>query len=733
MIARRVGAIRGVVQGVGFRPFVARLAEELGLGGSVRNRGAGVELAVEGPPDDLLRFDRRLRAEHPPAARLDAIEWRDEPPTGETRFSIDASRTGSSALAIPPDLAVCTACLAEVADPDARRFGYPFTNCTHCGPRFTIAEGAPYDRERTSMRGFPLCGACRREYGDPRDRRYHAQPIACPRCGPSLRLVTAPGEQLASGPEALEAAATALERGAIVALQGLGGFQLLVRADDERAVHRLRERKRRPAKPFALLVADLPAARALARIDGDEAAALTHSAAPIVLLRRQGGTGAESVAPSVAPRMGRLGIALPATPLHALLARRLPVPLVCTSGNLHDEPICIDAAAARERLAAVADVFLVHNRAILRRADDSVVHVVGGRMRALRAARGLTPVALPLPRATTPILALGGHLKQAPVLAAEGEAVLWPQVGDLHSPRARDAMEQAIADLEAFLGRRAEVLAVDRHPDYATTLWAERSGRRLVPVQHHHAHVASVLAEQGFVHAGGEEALGVAWDGAGLGADGDSWGGETLLVGPRGARRVGHLLPFPLIGGDRAARDGRRVLAGLFHAAGTPPPPELELGRYFSVAARAATTTSVGRLFDGVAALVGVAETSRFEGEAAMALEALAEPGARPYRCPTGDGVIDWRPMLGEMLAERHDPARVASRFHATLVDILVRVARAHRASVVALGGGCFQNALLLGEALDALATHGVRGIASERTPPGDGGLALGQAWVATC
>ncbi len=501
---------------------------------------------------------------------------------------------------------------------------------------------------------------------------------------------------------------------------GLGGFQLLVRADDDAAVARLRRRKRRPAKPFALLVADLEAARALADIGEPEARALTHPAAPIVLLRPRSGP---ELAPSVAPIVPRMGLMLPATPLHALLARALPFPVVCTSGNLHDEPICIDEREARGRLGDVADVFLVHDRPIARRADDSVAQVAGGRMRALRVARGLAPVALPF-AGDGSTLALGGHLKQAPVLTTERQAVLWPQVGDLHGAGARDAMAAALADLERFLGRRAEAIACDAHPDYATTIWAERSGRPVVPVWHHHAHVAAVLAEHGR-----DAALGFAWDGVGLGPDGAAWGGETLAVDRAGARRVGHLHPFPLIGGDAAARDGRRALAGLLHAASIEVPAAL--APFTRLTARATPTTSVGRLFDGVAALVGVVERSRFEGEAAMALEAIAEPGAEPYELP-GDGVLDWRPMFRAMHAERDDAITVASRFHATLARCIARVAHVRGAQTVALSGGCFQNALLLEAAMDALRERGIEPLVPERVPPGDGGLALGQAWVAS-
>ncbi|MCA9692004.1 MAG: carbamoyltransferase HypF, partial [Myxococcales bacterium] len=533
------------------------------------------------------------------------------------------------------------------------------------------------------------------------------------------------GRIIAVGDAALRDAVTALRRGEIVALKGLGGYQLLVRADDEAAVTRLRARKRRPRKPLALLVASLEEARALARIDDDEARALRDPAGPIVLARRRG----DAVAAAVAPGQRRLGLMLPTTPLHALLARGVDAPLVCTSGNVHEEPMCVADADARARLGAIADCFLGHDREILRRADDSVVQLVGGRARTLRAARGLRPRTLALPGVGGPTLALGGHLKQAPALWVDGRVALWPELGDLDTPRARDAMIATIADVEAFLGVRAERVAHDAHPDFATTIWAEQSGRSSIPVWHHHAHVAAVLAEHGRAAA-----LGFAWDGYGRGADAGLWGGETLEVDRRRACRVGHLRSFPLVGGDAAARDGRRALVGLLVAADLELPDDPALRRLAAAASRpgAPRCTSVGRLFDGVAALTGVAARSTYEGEAAMMLEAIAEPGAAPYPFSIAEGALDWRPALSAMLCERDDAALVASRLHATLIAALVEVAARRRAEVVALAGGCFQNALLLGGALDALAERGVEALAPEAVPPGDGGLALGQAWVAS-
>lgn len=770
MIERLRGRVQGTVQGVGFRPFVARLAGEMDLAGWVRNEGGSVALEIEGEHTLLEQFGRRLLGEPPPAARVDAVQWDACAPTGERGFRIVHSTGAARRFAIPPDLAVCAACAQEMDDPAARRHAYPFTNCTHCGPRFTIVHRLPYDRARTSMAGFAMCPDCAREHGDPGDRRHHAQPIACPACGPTLVLRDPDGAPLARAGEALDHAIEALRRGRILALQGVGGYQLLVDARDQDAVQRLRARKHRPEKPLAVLVADLNAARDIARLDAAEERALACPAAPIVLVDARPGR----VAPAVAPGTPRLGIMLPASPLHLLLARRLGVPVVATSGNPHDEPIATDPADALARLGGIADVFLDHDRPIVRRCDDSVVQVVLGHARVLRLARGLAPVTIALGGAggladapadaladAPPILAVGAHLKQAPALAVGGRVVLWPHVGDLESARTREAMAASLADIQAFLGVAPAAVAADAHPDYASSQWAwtvaRAAGRLVVPVQHHHAHVAACLAEHGE-----QAALGVAWDGVGLGADHTLWGGEFLDVTPAGFTRVAWLRPFPLPGGDAAARDGRRALAGLCAEAGLPVPAlaHADAGDMQRLTALARSprlappTSSVGRLFDAVAVLTGVAVRSTYEGQAAMAVEHIAMPGAQPYpfelsggqaggeagdQAGRGHGIepgrrhgveIDWRPMLAAMIAERADPARVAARFHATLVDMIVRVTCARRARVVALAGGCFQNRLLAAGAHEALSARGVRVLLPARVPAGDGGLAVGQAWV---
>lgn len=736
MIARHVCRVFGVVQGVGFRPFVARLASELVLAGSVRNEGRFVRIDLEGDVTALARFAARLVAEAPPPAHVVRVAWRVAATRGARGFTIEPS-TGLEAVAltIPPDLAPCDACIADIGDPSSRRQGYAFTSCARCGPRFTIVRALPYDRASTSMAPFAMCAACRREHDDLADRRYHAQPIACPACGPTLRASAVDGAPIAEGGAALEVACEAIRRGAIVALKGVGGFQLVTDATLDSGVTRLRERKRRPREPFAVMVRDLDEARRLAHVSALEAAALASASAPIVLAARR----ASALAPSIAPGLARVGLMLPSSPLHHLLLERVGAPVVATSANVHGEPLVTEDADARARLAHIADLVLGHDRAIVRRCDDSLVHAVLGEVRTLRLARGLAPARLTLSgRAPRRVLCAGAHLRNAPAILAGDEVVLWPHVGDLDSPLARRALEDAWAGLGALLSLEPEAIAVDAHPDYASTLAAEATELPLLRVHHHHAHVAACLAEHGV-----DEAIGVAWDGVGLGHDGELWGGEVLHVTPRGASRVASLRCFPLPGGDAAARDGRRALAGMLSALHLEPRhiggPDVErFVRLSQSRTLSPPTTSAGRLFDAVAALLGVCERSSYEGQAAMELEALAERGAEPLPFAIVDGpghrVIDWGPVLAALIAMRADAPRAASRFHATLAAMIadaVTESPAMRCGVVALSGGCFANALLLESAAEALSARGLRVIVPRGAPPGDGGIALGQAWIA--
>src|SRR5215469_8510565 len=616
MAAERLAVtVRGTVQGVGFRPFVFRLARRHSLAGWVRNSTGPVEIEVEGDPAGLRRFLAQLTAEAPPLAAIEEVRTVAVPVRGERGFLIEPSRPAAGEFqSVAPDAATCDDCVRELFDPNDRRFRYPFVNCTNCGPRYTIIEALPYDRPATTMRGFRMCEACRREYEDPGDRRFHAQPNACWDCGPRL---SAPVETAVAGPRP----------GLVVAVKGLGGYQLACDARDEEAVARLRRRKRRPAKPFAVLVAG-PAPHCEA--SAEELALLRGPARPIVLLRSRGG-----LAPSIAPGLREVGVMLPATPLHHLLVHDFGGPLVMTSGNLSEEPICRDDDEAAERLAGVADLFLGHDRPIAARYDDSVVRWAAGAARVIRRARGLAPAPLPLP-AGPPVVAAGAHLKAAFTVARDGRAFVGPHVGDLDDLLTVRAYQEALVTYERMFHVEPRVVACDLHPDYAATRAAEAIGDP-VRVQHHHAHVASVMAEHGLAGP----VCGVALDGVGLGPDGTAWGGEVLVCDRRRFTRAAHLAPVPLPGGDRCAREGWRMAA----AYGLEEPPEgVDPGIYAAVlrlarSGRAPVTTSAGRLFDAVASALGVCQVSTYEGEAAARLEALAEPGpAAPVDVELEDG-----------------------------------------------------------------------------------------------
>lgn len=752
--ARLSMEIHGAVQGVGFRPFVYRLATELELTGWVLNDARGVFLEVEGAGDRLRAFERRLAAEAPPLARVRSVRAAYLAPAGFERFEIRHSDGGGARTALVlPDVATCPGCLREVLDAGDRRHGYPFTNCTHCGPRFSILLDLPYDRPNTTMRAFPLCEACRREYEDPLDRRFHAQPTACAACGPSLELWTPAGEALARGAEALRGAARAVRAGQVVAVKALGGFHLVVDARSEDAVARLRERKHRFEKPFAVMVHGLEAARALCAVDEAEAALLGSPEAPIVLLRRRADA---AVAPGVAPSNPYLGVMLPSTPLHHLLLAELGFPVVATSGNLSEEPICTGEREALERLHGIADALLVHDRPIARHVDDSVAWVVEGRARLLRRARGYAPLPVELAAPVPAILAVGAHQKNTVALAVGRQVFVSQHVGDLETPQALAAFERVIADFQRLYATRPVVIAHDLHPDYASTRWAmaaaaAEGGPRLVAVQHHHAHLAACLAE----HGAPGPALGVSWDGTGLGTDGVTWGGEFLRGDAAAYERVAHLRPFRLPGGEAAVKEPRRVaLALLFEAFGeeaaahaseflpgafTPRETKAFLGM-LRTGVRSPLTTSMGRLFDGVAALASRRARVRFEGQAAMELEFAAdtsEPGAYTLGLrgtPGAARVLDWEPLLREILADLRrgaGPGTVAARFHGALVDSAAGVAAATGEELVALTGGCFQNRLLSRRLAERLRAAGHRVLLHEQVPPNDGGISLGQVAVA--
>jgi hydrogenase maturation protein HypF len=740
--------VEGVVQGVGFRPFVHSLATRLALGGMVGNDSGGVFVEVEGEAGAVGEFQHALRRDAPPLAVIERISCEPLPPRGERAFTIVASRAGPDRTTlVSPDTATCAACLAEVADPGDRRHRHPFASCTHCGPRFTIVTDVPYDRPATTMARFPMCPACAAEYSDPADRRFHAQPICCPVCGPVLRLlgpdgVPRPGDPIA-GTAALIAA------GAVVAVKGLGGFHIAVDAADERAVATLRSRKHREDKPFAVLVPDLDAARLLCEVDPVAEAVLSSPRRPIVLLPRRPGA---AVAPSVAPGNASLGLVLPYTPLHTLLAAAVGRPFVLTSGNVSDEPIAYTDSDAAVRLAGIVDATLTHDRPIHTRTDDSVVRIFRGREYPIRRSRGYVPHPLPLPvTAPRPVLACGAELKNTFCLARGHHAFVSHHVGDLENYETYRAYTTGIAHFRRLFDIAPEVVAHDLHPDYLSTAYTrELDDVELLAVQHHHAHIASCLADNGETGP----VIGVAFDGLGYGTDATIWGGEFLLADLREHRRLGHLEPVPMPGGAAAVRQPWRMAAAHLAAAFPAGPPagldvvRRNTERWDAVVALAASgmnspaTSSAGRLFDAVSAILGVRDTVNYEGQAAIELEQRADrthrsshpvrvTDAEPFQVLGADLV---RAVVDDVLAGV-DVATIAARFHngltAAVVAGCLRARERTGLQTVALSGGVWQNVLLLERTVDALEDAGLRVLTHSRVPTNDGGISLGQAAVA--
>jgi hydrogenase maturation protein HypF len=743
-------AVHGAVQGVGFRPFVFRLATGLGLAGWVVNTPQGVLIEVEGGEAALEDFLVRLGREAPPRAVLAGIETWKLDPAGAAGFEVRHSEAAGTRTAfILPDLAVCPDCLREMSDPKDRRFRYPFINCTNCGPRFSIILDLPYDRSRTTMHGFPLCADCAAEYRDPANRRFHAEPVACPACGPRVALKDSGGRELADRGEAIARAAAAIRDGAVVAVKGLGGFHLVCDARRDDAVRELRRRKRREEKPLAVMAPALAAIEEWCEVSPAESRLLRSPEAPIVLLRRLPGAG---VAESVAPANPYLGVMLPYTPLHHLLLEAAGGPVVATSGNLSDEPICTDETEALGRLAGIADLFLVHDRGIARHVDDSVVRIVLGRELVLRRARGYAPLPVVLPGPLAEVIAVGAHLKNAIAVTSGPNIFVSQHIGDLDTPRSVDAFDRVLEDFQRLYAVTPVAVAHDMHPDYASTAWARHCGLPAVAVQHHRAHVLACMAENDL----GAPCLGVAWDGTGWGGDGTVWGGEFLEIGPGGAaRRVAHLRSFPLPGGEAAVKEPRRSGLGLMyemlgeavftmeHLAPVREfnPGEREvLRRALAHGVNAPRTSSAGRLFDAVASLTGLRQVMRFEGQAAMELEwtASGASAGRDYPFPVeereGVLVADWAPLVRAILDDVRDGvpmAAIAAGFHAGLGRLIADVAGRLKAPRVVLTGGCFQNRLLLEGAVGALQRSRIRAYWHQRIPPNDGGIAVGQAVAA--
>lgn len=735
----------GRVQGLGVRPVAARLAASLRLAGTVANTADGLTLELEGRSDAIDLFLAEFADALPSGAVIDRLDVDADDPHTRSDFQIAArSDAGAGAAAVPLDRVVCETCLGEIHDAADRRRHYPFTNCTVCGPRYSIIEAMPYDRPATTMRSFALCPTCSREYRAATDRRFHAQTNACPECGPQVWLVDK-AKQTVGGDQAVSAAAAVLGEGRIVALKGLGGYQLLVDATSADAVRRLRDRKRRNTKPLAILVGSLDEAERLAFLNDAERRLLRDPAGPIVVVRRR--TGA-LLATEVAPGFDSIGLLLPTTPLHALLYEHAARPLVCTSGNREGEPLVYDEQTAEQELSGIADVWLHHDRSIARPIDDSVVRMVADSPCFLRLARGYAPYVLPSPPGLdVPIVALGGEQKASVALWNGSQAVLGPHVGDLTGAAACERWVEQLGSLAALYGTSLAAAEVvhDRHPDYFSTGWAQQFLRRHA-VQHHHAHVAAVLLERGELD---REVLGLAWDGTGYGDDGTVWGGECLRATGCDYRRIARLRPFPLVGGDQAVREPWRIAATVVQQALGPEAtmkldwPEVsakQLRALIDVAARprlSAATSSMGRLFDAVAALVLGVTTADDEGRPAMLLEAACDrsaAGAYAFVHRVDDGDIDWRPVVAAVVDDLHrgaTPGAVAMRFHRAVADLASSLADTYANLPLVTAGGVFQNAVL-GELLtERLATRRGRWLHSKFVPPGDGGLAAGQLAVA--
>jgi hydrogenase maturation protein HypF len=764
MVTERVRAgvrVEGIVQGVGFRPFVYSLATRLGLGGLVGNDVDGVFIEVEGAPAAVERFLALLRRDAPPLARIDRVMTSALAPHGSGPFTIVASEPGGPRRAlVSADSATCPDCLRELADPGDRRFGYPFINCTNCGPRFTIVRDVPYDRPLTTMAGFAMCAACAAEYHDPANRRFHAQPTCCPACGPALVLLGPGGGPLDGEP--VPAAAALLAGGQVLAVKGLGGYHLATQADSEKAAAALRERKHREDKPFAVMAADLAAARRLCEVDEAAAALLESPRRPIVLLPRRPGA---PVAAAVAPGNRQLGIMLPYTPLHHLLLRAVAGPIVLTSGNVSDEPIAYEDGDALARLSGIADAFLTSDRPIHIRTDDSVVREFRGRAMLLRRSRGYVPEPVTVRhRFPRPVLACGAELKNTFCLAKGDRAFLSHHIGDLENTETLRSFTEGIEHFRRLFDIDPQVVAYDLHPEYLSTKYAlDLDGVDLEGVQHHHAHIASCLADNG------EDGpvIGVAFDGTGYGTDGTIWGGEFLVADLTGFRRAGHLAPVPMPGGAAAIRQPWRMAAAYLDAAypgaggsgagglghgGAPEGLDVarrNADRWAGVLAlarkrvSAPLTSSAGRLFDAVSALLGVRDTINYEGQAAVELEQLADPGEPGgYRAAVvaGDGPFrvagaDLVRQAAEDLAAGTGPEVIAARFHRGVAGLIeegcVLARERDGPDTVALSGGVFQNLTLLRQAVTRLEARGFRVLVHSRVPCNDGGISLGQAVVA--
>ncbi|MEX2492245.1 MAG: carbamoyltransferase HypF [Nitrospirales bacterium] len=755
--------IRGTVQGIGFRPFVFRLAQDLSLGGWIANTPQGTLLELEGTQKNLHAFQKRITTELPLTGSIQAMTSTYVPVMGQRSFSIRPSQGDDQTQSVlAPDLATCEDCLQDMKNPQSRRYRYPFTTCSQCGPRFSITLRLPYDRLNTTMDQFLFCDNCQREYDDPSDRRFHAETISCPSCGPQVELWNHEGKLLAQREAGLQAASEVVRHGGILAVKGLGGFQLWVKAESSEAVQRLRQRKLRPTKPLAVLFHSLGSLEHHCLLSTNETALLTSPAAPIVLARKR---STSTLAWDVSPNNPYLGAMLPHTPLHHLLMNDLLMPVVATSGNRSEEPLVIDEQEAVHRLHGIADAFLVHNRPIVRPVDDSVVQVVNDKYLIRRRARGYVPTPLSVAPSLDAahklplILAVGGHLKNTVALTTSDQIIVSQHIGDLSTPEASTQFERTIADMLTLFHVTPQAIACDSHPDYRSSRFAQHFGKKhnipVLPIQHHYAHIAACRAEHGLQGP----VLGVAWDGAGFGLDETLWGGEFLLCDDTDFTRLAHMKPFRLPGGEVCMREPRRVaLALLSEVFGEKVfewdlPPLQSFGPQMTQSLVAILdkdvhcpfTSSIGRLFDGVSALLGLSQVASFEGEAAMALEFLAESDmektqSQRYRIPIesqteseGPWVADWRPLITAIvrdISEQERPSAIAFGFHQALAMLIANVAEQIQCPQIVLSGGVFQNALLLKLSESALIKRGFAVYTPQLFGPNDSGLSLGQSFI---
>ncbi len=720
--------LRGLVQGQGVRPTIARIAAEHGIAGAVRNSFRGVEVTAIAQASSVNAFHVALTAEFAKASLVaEVVKTFDDPKAIDFRI-IESVASEKVQTTIPLDLAVCPDCLREVRSPSNRRYAYPFTTCTRCGPRYSILKCMPFDRESTSMAAFPMCQQCEDEYRDPRNRRFHAQTIACAQCGPRCWATDSAGKRLATQSDAITIVAQLVMSGKIAAVKGIGGYQLICDATNNDAVHQLRERKRRPGKPLPVMVCDVAKAERLGEVSDAERDSLQSPANSIVMLRSFESCG---IAPAVAPRLRTIGVMLPTSPMHAMLLDEIDKPIVFTSGNVHGSPLLYENENASAQLAEIADVFLHHNRAITNPVDDSVIHCFGDHVATFRAARGIAPLTLPsMP--VMPSLAVGGHQKVAPAISTEGDIVLAPHIGDMETEPCRVRFEDSLDRLQKLYLIRPHQFVCDKHPDYFTSSWANEREFQTIAVQHHHAHVAAAMLDHGL---GEKTVLGLAFDGTGFGDDQTIWGGEALLATKAGYERVGHLRCFRLPGGEHAIKHPRRIAQSLLSQVKGSSPDDASLRSAIELGS---VTSSMGRLFDGVAAIVLDIDTVQYEGEAAMRLEACCdqdELGSYEFGIAEGSPIqFDWRPVLAAIQSDMDclTPGRISMKFHRAVAKLVTDMAARHNSVPCVVTGGVFQNRVLLELVCDMALEHSLDIRLPGRIPVNDGGLAIGQLVVAS-